>query len=78
MKHGMSFLAVTLMSCSLLSVSPAKEAAAAPDNNFLALKPEGVKNLGIQYHLVETKDFERTVFAIGNIRTIPKKPLRSK
>lgn len=41
------------------------------ESNFISLRPEGVRNLGIQYEEVEIKDFERTIFAIGNIREIP-------
>ena len=39
---------------------------------FISLKPEGINNLGIQYALVERKDFESTIFAVGHIREIPK------
>ncbi|NWK57123.1 efflux RND transporter periplasmic adaptor subunit [Verrucomicrobiaceae bacterium N1E253] len=40
-------------------------------SNFISLRPEGVRNLGIEYREVEVKDFERTIFAIGTIREIP-------
>lgn len=54
----------------LPSTLHAAEQAADP-GNFISLKPEGIKNLGIEYALVEAKDFERTIFAIGNIREVP-------
>lgn len=43
----------------------------SPGEGFISLKPEGIKNLGIQYAVVERKDFESTIFAIGHIREIP-------
>ncbi|BDS05742.1 hypothetical protein NT6N_07820 [Oceaniferula spumae] len=64
-----------VFACILTAVlSPLHAAEKAPDNSdgFIALEPEGIKNLGIQYALAEIKDFERTVFAIGHIREDPK------
>lgn len=45
--------------------------AATKDDNFIAIGAEGVKNLGIEYAVVEPRNFERTIFAIGHIREIP-------
>lgn len=39
--------------------------------DLVILKAEGIKNLGIEYAVVERKDFESTIFAIGHIREIP-------
>jgi len=44
----------------------------SPKEDFILLKPEGIKNLGINYAVVERKDFESTIFAIGHIREIPR------
>lgn len=41
-------------------------------SGFISLKPQGIKNLGIEYVTVEKKNFESTVFAIGHIREMPK------
>ncbi|MGB0992705.1 MAG: efflux RND transporter periplasmic adaptor subunit, partial [Akkermansiaceae bacterium] len=46
-------------------------AASSADENFIGLKPEGVKNLDIKYAVVEKQDFETTLFAIGHVREIP-------
>lgn len=58
----------SLLACSLSSIA-LEEAMDA--EGFISIKPEGIKNLGIQYETVEAKDFERTIFAIGNIREVP-------
>ena len=64
---------ITLMVSLVASCSYSLAAEKAVDSeNFISIKPEGIKNLGIQYETVEAKNFERTVFAIGNIREVPK------
>ena len=63
-------LAATLFASSLLTIQSAEKTA--DPSSFISLKPEGIKNLGIEYALVEAKDFERTIFAIGHIREIPR------
>lgn len=63
----------TIISVLLITtlVAHAAEAPATP-SDFIALKPEGIKNLGIEYATAERKDFESTIFAIGHIREIPR------
>ena len=68
MKFSFTIIAALITSCGF---SLAAEKAISSDG-FISIKPEGIKNLGIQYETVEAKNFERTVFAIGNVREIPK------
>lgn len=68
MKYSFLTLAVLLASCGF---SAALEKAPTNTEGFIALKPAGIKNLGIQYETVEVMNFEHTVFAIGNIREVP-------
>jgi len=60
-------LFVTLLALPIF----AAESAPKDKEGFIALKPEGIKNLGIQYEVVESKSFERTIFAVGHIREVP-------
>ena len=60
-----------LFAASFLSLVQAAEEPAQDTSSFISIKPEGMKNLGIQYAEVDTMDFERTIFAIGNITEIP-------
>jgi len=57
--------------CFPASMLMAKETSSSSEN-FISLKTEGIKNLGIQYAVAERKDFESTIFAIGHIREIPR------
>ena len=58
--------------CSLGIIHASEEKPLGDSSNFISIKPEGMKNLAIQYAEVDTMDFERTVFAIGNITEIPR------
>lgn len=69
MKH-LSLIPLSLLVASL-QICPASEAP-MDSENFISITPEGIKNLGIQYQTVESTDFERTIFAIGTIREIPR------
>ena len=70
MKHSFAKIIrpLTSIACIQLAIAETKDAA----SDFIALEPEGVRNLGIQYALVEPRDFETTIFAIGHIREIPR------
>ncbi|MBK1853762.1 efflux RND transporter periplasmic adaptor subunit [Verrucomicrobiaceae bacterium 5K15] len=69
--NTLTTIARSLLASSLLSLPLAAATETDPSDGFLALQPEGIKNLGIQYELVEAKDFERTIFAVGHIREVP-------
>ncbi len=72
MKQSLSITATLLLLASLLNPCfAAKETPAVPDE-FVSIQPEGIKNLGIQYAVVEKEDFETTTFAIGHVREVPK------
>ncbi len=75
MKHFLITLSAILATSSIGTILAAEEKA-ADTANFISIQPEGMKNLGIQYAEVDTMDFERTVFAIGNILEIPKNHAR--
>lgn len=69
----MKFSFITLASLiASFSFTLAAAEEAVDSEGFISIKPEGIKNLGIQYETVEAKNFERTVFAIGNIREVPR------
>ena len=72
MKQSRITTAALLFFCSLSLPSLALEKTPESSEGFMSLKPEGIKNLGIKYAVVEAKDFESTVFAIGHIREIPR------
>lgn len=61
----LSLLVPCLISMTSAEVNPDAE-------GFISVKPEGIKNLGIQYETIDSMDFERTVFSIGHIRVVPK------
>ncbi|MCP5536710.1 MAG: efflux RND transporter periplasmic adaptor subunit [Akkermansiaceae bacterium] len=63
--------ALVLIGSCITLIFAAEESRPGSDG-FISLQPEGIKNLGIQYAVVEKKDFETTVFAIGHIREVPK------
>jgi multidrug efflux pump subunit AcrA (membrane-fusion protein) len=65
-----------ILTTSCLSLVQAEEKATPDPGSFISIKPEGMKNLDIQYAEVDTMDFERTVFAIGNITEIPRNHAR--
>ncbi|MGB2350909.1 MAG: efflux RND transporter periplasmic adaptor subunit [Akkermansiaceae bacterium] len=60
-------LSLSLASCLGIKASEIDDSG----EGFISLKAEGIKNLGIEYAVVERKDFESTIFAIGHIREIP-------
>ena len=60
-------LSLSLASCLGIKASAIDDSG----EGFISLKAEGIKNLGIEYAVVERKDFESTIFAIGHIREIP-------
>jgi len=60
-------LSLCVMSCMMIEAGQTDSSS----EGFIPLKPEGIKNLGIEYAVVERKDFESTIFAIGHIREIP-------
>lgn len=68
MKHYLITLLIVLGTFLPLTAATKAE---DDSSNFISLRPEGIRNLGIQYEEVEVKDFERTIFAIGTIREIP-------
>jgi len=76
MKYFLITLSAILTTSSIGLVHAAEEKAVEDTTSFISLKPEGMKNLGIQYAEVDTMDFERTVFAIGNITEIPRNHAR--
>lgn len=67
--HTHFFKTVLAASCAVTGILPLQ---AADPANFIALEPEGIKNLGIEYSVVEPRNFESTIFAIGHIREIPR------
>ncbi|MBT8037609.1 MAG: efflux RND transporter periplasmic adaptor subunit [Verrucomicrobiae bacterium] len=71
MKKSHSTFVAALFFCCLTHSGSAEEVAPDP-TSFISLKPEGIKNIGIEYAVVEPKDFENTIFAIGHIREIPR------
>ena len=70
-KYSISSAVLLLLSCLTLPSFAAGETPPSSDG-FLAIKPEGIKNLGIKYSVVEAKDFESTIFAIGHVRPVPR------
>ena len=72
MKKSSIFTAALILIGSSLSPSFAAEETPASSDGFMTLQPEGIKNLGIQYATVESKDFENTFFSVGHVREIPK------
>ncbi len=72
MKKSLTTLAATLFLGSLTPTTLIALEAAPDAKGFMSLKPEGIKNLGIEYAVVEAKDFESTIFAIGHIGAIPR------
>lgn len=73
MKH---LLITALIAVNVPNLLTAAEEPTQDASSFISIKPEGMKNLGIQYAEVESMDFERTVFAIGNITEIPRNHAR--
>jgi len=73
-KHSISSAILTvllLLSCLTFPSFAAEEVPPSSDG-FISIKPEGIKNIGVQYSVVEAKDFESTIFAIGHVREVPK------
>lgn len=68
MKYSLLILAALIATSGFIT---AAEKAPSNTDGFIAIKPDGIKNLGIQYETVEAMNFERTVFAIGNVREVP-------
>lgn len=71
MKHLTLLPLLTAILASTLTSALAKETPPSRDG-FISLHPQGIKNLGIKYAVVERTDFERTIFAIGHIRQVPR------
>jgi len=59
--------------CSLMLALAPSFAGAATDPNTIVLGEVGVKNLRIETVTAEETDFEKTVFALGRIESIPSK-----
>lgn len=74
-RYSMNYLRLLPLAALLAAIEPstAQEEAIDPDRaaNTVILDETGVKNLRIQTEMVEERDFETTVFAVGRIEEKP-------